>query len=123
MARLCVGALGDRRSALGAVLLSLTFFLATGCASTTDVQELLDDPYRYDGREVTVEGEVRESLALLGPGVYRLQDATGILPVFSEEGGAPRSGARVRVTGTFRAAFTLGSRTAAVLVEEGREVR
>lgn len=102
--------------------MAVACLLTAGCASTTDIGELLDDPYRFDGREVTVEGEVRESIALLGPGVYRLRDATGIVPVVSQEGGAPRSGARVRVTGTFRAAFTVGSRTAAVLVEDRREV-
>jgi len=38
----------------------------------------------------------------------------------SKDGGAPREGAKVGVRGTFRAAFTLGTETAAVLEEQER---
>ena len=38
----------------------------------------------------------------------------------SQEGGAPREGAQVGVEGTFKAVFTLGSKSAAVLMEKRR---
>ena len=41
-------------------------------------------------------------------------------PVVTKEGGAPRDGAKVGAEGEFRSAFTLGSRTAAVLIESRR---
>jgi hypothetical protein len=40
--------------------------------------------------------------------------------VVTKENGAPRTGTRVGVEGEFRAAFTLGSTTAAALLEKGR---
>lgn len=94
-----------------------------GCASTTSIGRLLADPGEYDGEEVRIEGEVQESLSLLGPGIYRVDDGTGRLPVVSREGGAPRSGSRVVVEGTFRSAFTLGDRTLAALLEENRGLK
>ena len=51
---------------------------------------------------------------------YRIDDGTGTISVVSESGGAPRNGAIVGVEGTFRAAFTLGNQTAAVLLEKKR---
>lgn len=91
-----------------------------GCASATPIGELLDDPHRFDGETVRVEGEVKGSVGLPGPGIYRLDDGTGTLPVVSRRGGAPRSGARVAVEGEFRAAFTIGPESLAVLVEKER---
>jgi hypothetical protein len=38
----------------------------------------------------------------------------------SQGGGAPREGAQVGVEGTFKAVFTLGSQSAAVLMEKRR---
>lgn len=111
----------ERRPALRELAACVLAASLAGCASATSIGDLMDDPFQYDGQEVTVRGEVRESLGFLGPGIYRLQDDSGSLPVVSEEGGAPRSGADVRVTGTFRAAFTVAGRSLAVLVEGRRE--
>lgn len=97
--------------------------VAAGCASTTSIDRLRADPSAHDGEEVRIEGEVQESVGLPGTGVYRVDDGTGRLPVVSREGGAPRSGTRVVVEGTFRAAFTLGDQSLAVLLEERREVK
>lgn len=95
--------------------------LLGGCATATPIGTLMDDPFQHDRRQVTVQGHVREAVGFLGPGIYRLEDDSGSMPVVSQEGGAPRSGAEVRVKGTFRAAFTVAGRSLAVLVEEKRE--
>lgn len=110
-----------RGTMLGKVAACVLAASVLGCASARPIGELMDDPFRFDGQEVTVRGEVQESLGFLGPGIYRLEDDSGSLPVVSEEGGAPRSGADVRVIGTFRAAFTVAGRSLAVLVESRRE--
>lgn len=94
--------------------------LASGCRSTTDIGKLLDDPARYDGRTVRVEGEVSSSVGALGRGAYLISDDTGTLPVVSTEMGTPRSGARVGVEGVFRSVFTLGTESLAVLEEKRR---
>lgn len=105
------------RMALVAAVLGLT----AACAGTTRIGTILDDPGRYDGQTVRVEGEVTGSLGIPAVGgAYRIEDGTGTLTVMSEEGGAPREGAEVEVEGTFRSAFTLGDQTAAVLVEDDR---
>jgi hypothetical protein len=100
---------------IAAVLLVLA-----GCAGVTPIGELLDNPARYDGKTVRVEGEVKESAGGLGLGAYQVRDDTGTLTVVSETGGPPRSGSRIGVKGTFEALITLGTRSLAVLREESR---
>lgn len=90
---------------------------------TTSIKTLLADPGRYDGQTVRIAGEVENSIGALGYGAYELQDGTGTLPVVTEGGGAPARGAKVGVEGTFRAAYTLGTQSRAVLVEKRRVTR
>ena len=94
--------------------------LLRACGDVTPIKTLLDDPSRFDGKTVRVAGTVQSSIGALGYGAYELKDATGTIPVVSEGGGAPREGAEVGVEGTFRAAFTLGARSVAVVVEKKR---
>ena len=92
-----------------------------GCkSSATPIKTLLDDPSRFDKQTVRVAGEVTGSIGALGYGAYSLDDGTGSLAVVSQGGGVPRQGARVGVEGTFRSAYTLGTETAAVLLEKRR---
>jgi hypothetical protein len=105
-------------ASLAGVLLVLA-----GCAGVTPIGELLDNPARYDGKTVRVEGEVKESAGGLGLGAYQVRDNTGTLTVVSEKGGPPRSGSKVGVKGRFEALITLGSRSLAVLREESRDTR
>jgi hypothetical protein len=103
-------------ASLAGVLLVLA-----GCAGVTPIGELLDNPARYDGKTVRVEGEVKESAGGLGLGAYQVRDNTGTLTVVSEKGGPPRSGSKVGVKGRFEALITLGSKSLAVLREESRD--
>ncbi len=94
------------------------FFLS--CKGTTSIKTLLDDPGRFDGQTVRIAGDVQGSVGALGFGAYQVNDGTGTLSVVTEGGGAPRQGAKVGVEGTFRSAYTLGTQTVAVLVEQRR---
>ena len=94
--------------------------LLLGCPGTKPIRQLLDDPSRYDGQTVRIAGKVTEAAGALGFGAYKVDDGTGTLTVVAQGGGAPRVGARVGVEGTFRAAFTLGSQSVAVLMETRR---
>jgi hypothetical protein len=109
---------GQRLTAL--VPFVSAMLLLAGCAGVTPIGELLDNPARYDGKTVRVEGEVRESAGGLGLGAYQVRDTTGTLTVVSETGGPPRTGSKVGVKGRFEALITLGSRSLAVLREESR---
>jgi hypothetical protein len=105
-----------------APLLALTgiMLLLAGCASVTPIRELLDDPSRYDGKTVRIQGEVQGAAGGLGVGAYEVKDKTGTLTVVSDEGDPPRSGATVGVKGKFQALLSLGVKSLAVLREEDR---
>ena len=101
---------------LGAVLVA-----TLGCqGGVTPIKTLLDDPMRFDGKIVRIAGDVGLSAGALGYGAYQVNDGTGTLGVVSQGGGAPREGARVGVEGTFKAVYTLGTQSAAVLMERQR---
>ncbi|HWC72411.1 MAG TPA: hypothetical protein VG454_00640 [Gemmatimonadales bacterium] len=87
---------------------------------TTTIKTLLSDPGKYDGKTVRIAGQVENSIGALGFGAYEVKDNTGTLPVVTQGGGAPSRGARVGVEGTFRAAYTLGTSSRAVIVEQKR---
>ena len=87
---------------------------------TTSIKTLLSDPGKYDGKTVKIAGEVQQSIGALGFGAYEVNDGTGTIPVVTQSGGAPSRGTRVGVEGTFRAAYTLGVESRAVVVEKRR---
>jgi hypothetical protein len=111
------------RRSVALVTLTGTLLILAGCAGVTPIGELLDDPARYDGKTVRVEGEVGQAAGGLGLGAYQVRDETGTLTVVSERGSPPRTGAKVGVKGRFDALITFGSRSLAVLREESRESR
>lgn len=104
-----------------AVLLAILFLLTSCGSHAIRIRDLLDDPARYDGEKVHVEGEVTENVGVLGYGSYRVGDRTESIMVLTGRSGAPRTGARLSVKGKFRSAFTLGEHSAAVIHEEERE--
>ncbi len=109
---------------LAVVLGAAALMAALGCkAQVVPIRTLLDDPARYDKQVVEIAGKVNETVGILGYGAYRVDDGTGVLLVVTTQGGAPREGAQVGVRGEFRAAFTLGTETAAVLMEKQRTTR
>jgi hypothetical protein len=102
-------------------VLAAAALLFLSCKGTTPIKTLLDDPGRFDGQTVRIAGEVRGSVGALGFGAYQVNDGTGTLSIVVREGGGvPRQGAKVGVEGTFRSAYTLGTQTTAVLVEQRR---
>jgi hypothetical protein len=112
---------GVRQPAARIVMGCMVLFL-TGCASVTPIGDLLNNPARYNGKTVRIEGEVTNAAGGLGLGAYAVKDNTGTLPVVSQRGGPPRAGTKIGVKGKFESLFTLGSRGLAVLREESRSV-
>ena len=100
--------------------LASALLAVSACRGTVPIGTLLDDPARYDGETVRVRGTVAESVGALGRGLYRVSDETGTLGVLSARGGAPRQGARVGVEGEFKALFTFGDQSQAILLEDRR---
>ena len=85
---------------LGAVL--------TGGCGVKSVNDLLADPAKYRDRSVTVRGTVAEGASILGRGAYRIVDRDQGLWVVTSTG-APRTGARVDVTGTLEDGYDLSA--------------
>jgi hypothetical protein len=86
------------------VVLALALTMA-GCRTT--INQLLAEPGRFAGKEVTVGGQVVKSASVLGHGAYQIDDGTGTVWVITKAG-APRDGARVSVTGHVRDVVNLG---------------
>jgi hypothetical protein len=104
------------------VLSAGTLALLAGCASVTPIGELLDNASRYNGKTVRIEGQVQESAGAFGLGAYQVRDATGTIPVLSQQASPPRTGSKIGVTGKFEALVTVGSKSLAVVREESRSV-
>ena len=108
------------RRIVGRTALAGALFLLAGCASVTPIGELLQNSSKYNGKEVRIKGEVKESAGLLGKGAYQVKDGTGTLTVISETSAPPPSGSTIGVKGVFQALLTLGSKSLAVLKEHSR---
>ncbi|HTI04013.1 MAG TPA: hypothetical protein VL549_01750 [Gemmatimonadales bacterium] len=109
-----------RKLAAPLAVLGVVAALMACNTKTTSIKSLLADPGKYDGKVVRIAGTVEQSIGALGYGAYEVQDQTGTIPVVTQGGGAPSRGTRVGVEGTFRAAYTLGVQSRAVLVEKKR---
>lgn len=108
------------RTAMRSAAIVAGIFFLVGCAGTRPIGHLLDDPYRFDGKVVRVEGRVVQAAGALGYGAYRVDDGTGTLYVVSDGRGVPREGARVRVKGRFESVLTVGRTAVAGLLERRR---
>ena len=82
--------------------------ISSAACATRTINQVLADPGRYRDREVKLSGSVVDSYSALGNGAYQIDDTTGRLWIVSN-GGVPRKGARVSVTGRVREGFSLGS--------------
>jgi hypothetical protein len=111
--------IAPRRPAPILAALAVCLTLA-GCASTTPIRRLLDEPQRYEGRTVRVEGRVTRSAGLLGVGAYEIDDGTGRIVVIAQGRGVPAQGANTRAKGTFRSVFSWLGTTVAAVVQADR---
>src|SRR6478736_6892069 len=119
-----------RNHAIRACAAVLCALVMSACASMT-VNRALEDPSRYRNKELTLSGNVKDSYSVGSKGVYRIDDGTASLWVASDHG-VPRKGAKVKVTGTLKEGYNLGSLasqlpagsgTGVVLVEREHHVR
>lgn len=87
------------------------------CAPTVQIRDLLDEPQRYDGKTVQVEGTVTRSVGLLGTGAFEIDDGTGTIYIIAEGTGIPREGAKTKAKGRFESVFSLAGRTIAAILQ------
>jgi len=103
---------------LALLLLSLTALLLAGCPARESIGKINQDPGRFAGKEVAIAGHVTDSFGALGTGVFRIDDGTGSLWVFSEKYGVPGNGADLAVTGRLQQGFAFGGRNFATILRE-----
>ena len=106
----------SRRIAVTILGVSLSLCVACLAPGATPIRSILDDPRKYDGKIVTVSGQVQDSTNLVVLKWYRVADETGSIVVVAS-GAVPRRGARIQVTGTVRQAFVIGDESLTVIME------
>jgi hypothetical protein len=94
-------------------------FAACAFMTGASVKEILGNPAQYEGKSVTVTGEVVEAANLIVVKYYKLDDGTGQIVVVTK-GAVPRRGAKVTATGAVHQAFSIGDESLTVIVEEPR---
>ncbi len=101
---------------IGAVFV-LACTAACGGLFATRIGRITSQPGAYDGRVVTVAGEVTGRANLVVVKFFRLRDESGEIAVVTERP-LPPEGEKVRVKGTVKQAFALGNLRAVVILEE-----
>jgi hypothetical protein len=92
-----------KRSILLTLVVAAVVF-ATGCPDRVSIADVERDPSKYDGKEIAVAGTVKDSYGVSIPGTrirggaYKIDDGTGSIWIFTEEG-VPSKGALVGVKG------------------------
>jgi len=96
--------------------LLVTTLALTACLGTTAIGDILAHPREYAGRNVTVQGEVKNVFSLLVIKYFTLDDGTGSITVVTERP-LPKKGERIKVTGRVEEAFSLGEQTLTLIIE------
>ncbi len=93
----------------------------SGCAlHTPSVAELKYNPGRYQNKTVAINGVVTSAwgVPMVPFKVYKIDDGTGELTVFSQNGHTPTKGARVRVKGRVNDVATFGGQAVGLHLEQ-----
>ncbi len=106
------------RSVRFAGALAALLLLASCGLLGTSIKTILDNPRDYDGKTVTVSGEVKEATSLLIVKYFTIADSTGQITVITDRP-LPKKGRRLRVHGVVHEAFSLGSSDVMVIEEKG----
>lgn len=91
-----------------------------GC-ERTKISDITADPGHFMNKEVSVAGQVTQSIGFMGKGIYQVDDGTGRLWVLANSRGVPSKGAKVGVKGRVTPTVTfMGVNYATVMRETDR---
>jgi len=96
--------------------LAVLGLVLAGCESI-EIAKIKQDPSRFQGKTVQVEGTVTTSFGAMNMGGYEIQDETGSIYVISNHG-VPSGGAKVVVQGTVFTGAMLAGRSLGVAIRE-----
>lgn len=98
------------------VLLLNALILSCDTISTTQIKKIIENPRDYDGKTVSVSGEVADVFSVFFIKGFVVKDATGEILVVTERL-LPKKGTQIKVRGVVREAFSIGDQQIIVLVE------
>ena len=101
-----------------ALTLAVGMLFLVGCPTRVSISDINRDPGRYAGKEVTVAGNTSESFGALGNGVFKVDDGSGHIWVYSQNYGVPGNNTRVAVTGRIEQGFNFGGRSFGTILRE-----
>ncbi len=103
-------------------LLVIFLVLLVGCSSlfSTPIGKIVENPRDYADKAVTISGEVTQVFSLLIIKYFTVKDSTGEIVVITEKP-LPKPGAKMKVKGTVREAFSLGDKSVVVIIERRDE--
>ena len=89
---------------------------------STKIADIRNNPRHYADKEVTVSGEVTGTFSLVVIKYFTLRDGTGEITVVTQRP-LPKEGERLKVRGVVREAFSMGSGSLLVIVEEPQRAK
>jgi hypothetical protein len=104
----------------GALALLLLLAACAAVASETTIGEIQGDPPAYEGKNVTVNGEVVSRLSLILWKTYTIKDDSAEITVVTKKA-MPNVGAQVEVTGRVEEGFSLGATQTLVIMDESAQ--
>ena len=106
-----------KRFLIGFFALCLLAVTLVSCGiGTTKIGDIVSHPRDYADKEVTISGEVTEIFSLFVVKYFIVRDNSGEISVISEKP-LPAKGENIKVKGIVKEAFSIGTKTALVLVE------
>jgi len=104
------------KTAILLICIAIVAIIATGCPERKTIGEIQAHPGKYDNKDVTVVGIVRDSYGAsipgtgIGGGAYKIDDGTGSMWVIAADGAPPQKGAQIGVSGTVGSGINLKGR-------------
>ncbi len=83
---------------------------------STPINKIIENPRDYNGKTVTISGEVTEIFSLFVIKYFVVKDKTGEIVVVTERP-LPKQGSTIKVKGTVEEAFSIGDKQLIVIVE------
>lgn len=108
--------IGFYRKVFITTLLTALFF----ASCTTSIQDVKDNIDKYEGKEVTVSGEVVETTNILVKKYYKIKDESGEINIITKES-LPEKNTQVTVTGTVEKMLKIGDLEMLAIKEKERK--
>ncbi len=101
----------------GFVVVCVLIIVSVSCEfGTTKIGDIISHPRDYAGKEVTISGEVAETFSLFVVKYFVIRDNYVEISVVTDRP-LPAKGEKIKVKGIVKEAFSMGTKTALVLME------